>query len=182
MGGEKRFADKLDSNFIGNHYAHDNEPGHHYIYLYDYCGQPWKTQELIRTHTRLNYHNLPNGINGNDDCGQMSAWYLFSVMGFYPVTPGSGIYAIGAPQLPSIKINYSVNGVNKSLSILAKYFSEKNKYIQKVMLGTNTLKSPFISHDQILKNKTLVFIMGAKPNYNWPAIQKINNSLTDTIH
>jgi predicted alpha-1,2-mannosidase len=167
MGGEAQFAARLDSNFIGNHYMHDNEPGHHYIYLYDYCGQPWKTQELIRKHTRLNYQNLPNGINGNDDCGQMSAWYLFSVMGFYPVTPGSGVYAIGAPQLPAITINYTVNGKAASFSIVAKNLSEENKYVQKVMLDGKTLERPFISHDQIVNNKVLVFEMGAKPNYNW---------------
>ena len=167
MGGEDQFAAKLDSNFMGNYYAHDNEPGHHYIYLYDYCGQPWKTQALIRKHTRLNYQNAPNGINGNDDCGQMSAWYLFSVMGFYPVTPGSGIYAIGAPQLPSIIINYTVNGKATSLSILAKDLSEENMYVQKVTLDGKTISTPFISHDQIIHGKTLVFEMGAKPNYNW---------------
>ena len=167
MGGKEHFAAKLDSNFIGNHYVHENEPGHHYIYLYDYCGQPWKTQEMIRKHTRLNYKNLPNGINGNDDCGQMSAWYLFSVMGFYPVTPGSGLYAIGAPQLPLIIMKYTVKGKATSLSILAKNLSEENMYVQKVMLDGKTLESHFISHDQIIKHKTLVFVMGAMPNYNW---------------
>ncbi len=167
MGGNENFVTKLDANFAENHYAHDNEPGHHYIYLYDYCGQPWKTQELIRKHTRVNYQNLPDGINGNDDCGQMSAWYLFSVMGFYPVTPGSGIYAIGAPQLPSIQINYTINGKPASLSILAKNLTEENKYVQKVILDGKTLEHPFISHDQLINNKTLVFEMGPEPNYNW---------------
>src|SRR3954471_6273996 len=90
MGGKEKFAAKLDENFAGKHYRHDNEPGHHYIYLYDYCGQPWKTQELVRKHTTENFRNQPLGINGNEDCGQMAAWYIFGVMGFYPVASGSG--------------------------------------------------------------------------------------------
>ncbi|MEO6219875.1 MAG: GH92 family glycosyl hydrolase, partial [Ginsengibacter sp.] len=94
MGGKEKFAAKLDENFAGKHYRHDNEPGHHYIYLYDYCGQPWKTQELIRKHTAENFRNQPIGINGNEDCGQMAAWYIFGVMGFYPVAPASGEYTI----------------------------------------------------------------------------------------
>ena len=102
MGGKEQFAKKLDMTFAGDHYRLDNEPGHHYSYLYDYCDQPWKTQEMVRSYTRGNYANQPNGVNGNDDCGQMSAWYIFSVMGFYPVTPASDIYAIGAPQFPRL--------------------------------------------------------------------------------
>ncbi|MEO6290733.1 MAG: GH92 family glycosyl hydrolase, partial [Ginsengibacter sp.] len=79
MGGKEKFAAKLDENFTGKHYRHDNEPGHHYIYLYDYCGEPWKTQELVRKHTSENFRNEPIGINGNEDCGQMAAWYIFGV-------------------------------------------------------------------------------------------------------
>src|SRR5690606_15641658 len=82
LGGREKFAEKLNEYFEGSHHRHDNEPGHHYAYLFDYCGQPWKTQALIRKHTsEENYRNSPLGINGNDDCGQMSAWYVFGVMG-----------------------------------------------------------------------------------------------------
>jgi predicted alpha-1,2-mannosidase len=167
MGGNENFAAKLDENFTGKHYRHDNEPGHHYIYLYDYCGQPWKTQELIRKHTSENFRNQPIGINGNEDCGQMAAWYIFGVMGFYPVTPASGEYAIGAPQFPELTLNYTAGGKAKRFKIIAKKLSEENKYIQQVMLDGKPVNKPFISHRQILNGHELVFEMGARPNYNW---------------
>lgn len=167
MGGNEKFAKKLDQNFSENHYKHDNEPGHHYIYLYNYCAQPWKTQDLIRTHFESNYRNTPDGINGNDDCGQMSAWYIFSAMGFYPVTPASGMYAIGAPQYPKLTMSYSANDVAKKLVIIAKNISEKNKYIQKVTMDGKMIPRPFISHSEIINGQELIFEMGEKPNYNW---------------
>jgi len=167
MGGNEKFAQKLDRNFEENHYEHANEPGHHYIYLYDFCGQPWKTQELARKHTKINYRNKPNGINGNDDCGQMSAWYIFGVMGFYPVTPGSGIYCIGAPQFPKLTMNYRVEGKPKTLEIVANNISEKNMYIQKLTLDGKEIKSPFLSHKDIINGNKLVFEMGPAPNMNW---------------
>jgi predicted alpha-1,2-mannosidase len=163
MGGQERFAKKLDENFNGDFYRHDNEPGHHYIYLYDYCGQPWKTQELARKHTTVNYRNKPNGINGNDDCGQMSAWYIFSIMGFYPVTPASGIYAIGAPQFSKLSINYMVDGKPHQFTIVAKNLSEQNKYVQSVRLDNSPLDKPFISHQQIINSNQLTFEMTDKP-------------------
>jgi predicted alpha-1,2-mannosidase len=167
MGGNENFAARLDKNFADNHYMHDNEPGHHYIYLYDYCGQPWKTQELVRKQTSINYSNKPDGINGNDDCGQMSAWYIFSVMGFYPVTPASGLYAIGAPQFPKLTLNYIAFGKPCKLEIIANNLSEKNKYVQKVTLDGQVIKTPFISHQQITNGKKLVFEMGMNPVLKW---------------
>ncbi len=167
MGGKEKFAAKLDENFAGKHYRHDNEPGHHYIYLYDYCGQPWKTQELIRKHTSENFRNEPIGINGNEDCGQMAAWYIFGVMGFYPVSPASGVYAIGAPQFPKLTLNFTAAGKPRSFRIIAKYLSEENKYIQQVTLDGKQIDKPFITHRQIVNGHELIFEMGAKPNYNW---------------
>lgn len=168
MGGKANFAKMLDRNFKEGHYAHDNEPGHHYIYLYDYCGQPWKTQELIREHVNKNYHNRPNGINGNDDCGQMSAWYIFGVMGFYPVTAASGVYAIGAPQFPKITMKYATaEGSQRELEILANNLSEKNKYVQKVSLDGKNIDKPFITHSDLIAGKKLVFEMGPEPNLGW---------------
>jgi predicted alpha-1,2-mannosidase len=167
MGGKEKFATKLDSNFAFKHYRHDNEPGHHYIYLYDYCGQPWKTQELIRKHTSENFRNAPIGINGNEDCGQMAAWYIFGVMGFYPVAPASGEYAIGAPQFPELTLNYKVGGKSRTFHIIAKNISEENKYIQKLTLDGKALTKPFITHQQIVNGHKLIFEMSAKPNYNW---------------
>jgi predicted alpha-1,2-mannosidase len=167
MGGKEKFAAKLDENFAGKHYRHDNEPGHHYIYLYDYCGQPWKTQELVRKHTSENFRNQPIGINGNEDCGQMAAWYIFGVMGFYPVAPASAEYAIGAPQFPELTLSFKAEGKPHTFHIIAKNLSEENKYIQKVTLDGKALNRPFITHQQIIKGHKLVFEMGAKPNYSW---------------
>jgi predicted alpha-1,2-mannosidase len=168
MGGQEKFASKLEENFDGNHYRHDNEPGHHYIYLFNYCGKPWKTQELIRKHTsEENFRHEPLGINGNDDCGQMSAWYIFGTMGFYPVTPASGMYAIGAPQFPELVINYTAGKRKRSFKIVANKLSAKNKYVQKVTLDGTPLQTPFISHQDIVAGEKLVFEMGPEPNYNW---------------
>ena len=158
MGGEKAFSAKLDRNFEEDHYRHDNEPGHHYIYLYNYCNEPWKTQELARKHVRINYKNSPDGVNGNDDCGQMSAWYLFSAMGFYPVTPGSNEFAIGAPQLPEIKIQLK----DHELTIKAENLSEENQYVQSVFLDGKKLLKPFINYFDLIGAKELRFIMGNK--------------------
>lgn len=167
MGGKEKFIAKLDENFSGNHYRHDNEPGHHYIYLYDYCGEPWKTQELVRKHTTENYRNEPLGINGNEDCGQMAAWYIFGVMGFYPVTPASGIYAIGAPQFPKLTLKFKVNNKPKIFTIVANNLSTENKYIQSVRLDGKPIDHPFISHASIVSGNKLVFEMGPQPNKNW---------------
>lgn len=167
MGGPEKFSAKLDENFRDDHYHHDNEPGHHYIYLYDYSGQPWKTQELARKHSSINYRNQPLGINGNEDCGQMAAWYLFSVMGFYPVTPASGIYAIGAPQFPQLTLTYTAGGQPKKLTIVAENLSDTNKYIQKVSLDGKVIEHPFLSHASLLAGKRLVFSMGPQPNKDW---------------
>lgn len=167
MGGNERFAARLDENFEGMHYHHDNEPGHHYIYLYDYCGQPWKTQELVRKHTTFNYRARPLGINGNEDCGQMAAWYIFGVMGFYPVTPASGEYAIGAPQFPKLTLHYKVDGQAKTLTIIANHLSEQNKYVQQVTLDGRRIEHPLISHEALTGGSTLIFTMGPKPNKEW---------------
>lgn len=155
MGGNDAFAAKLDENFAGGHYRHDNEPGHHYIYLYDYCGQPHKAQQLVRRHTRDNYRNAPDGINGNDDCGQMSAWYLFSVMGFYPVTPGSNTYALGAPQFERITLQLN----HHTLNIVAQGLSESHKYVSQVLVDGRPLTRPFIDHHTLVNAHELRFIM-----------------------
>jgi len=167
MGGKEKFAAKLDENFEGHHYHHDNEPGHHYAYLYDYCGQPWKTQELIRKHTTENFRNQPLGINGNEDCGQMAAWYIFGVMGFYPVTPASGIYAIGAPQFPRLTLHYKAGGRPRTLTIIAENISEDNKYIQGVSLDGKRIEHPFLTHSALVGGSKLVFTMGPQPNKSW---------------
>ena len=97
MGGPGKYNATLDEHFSGGHNHHDNEPSHHYGYLYDFSGQPWKTQARVRQIAHDYYRNEPDGIAGNEDCGQMSAWYVFTAMGFYPLNPVSGDYLIGSP-------------------------------------------------------------------------------------
>ena len=167
MGGEKKFAARLDENFSGGHYRHDNEPGHHYAYLYDYCGQPWKTQEKVRETMASHYHNAPDGLSGNDDCGQMSAWYIFSAMGFYPVTPGSPVYAIGSPLFERATIMLSKPYKRGPFTVIARNQSTKNKYIQSATLNGKPLREPFIKHADIANGSTLIFVMGPKPNKKW---------------
>ena len=167
MGGPEKFAARLDENFSGGHYRHDNEPGHHYTYLYDYCGQPWKTQEKVRETMASQYHNSPDGLSGNDDCGQMSAWYIFSAMGFYPVTPGSPVYAIGSPLFEKAVIMLDKPYKKGAFTVIAKNQSAENKYIQSASLNGKALQEPFINHADIASGSTVVFIMGPRPNKKW---------------
>ena len=160
MGGPEKFVSRLDENFNGGHYVHQNEPGHHYPYLYDYAGYPWKTQERVRQYTLSQYKNAPDGLDGNDDCGQMSAWYIFSAMGFYPVCPGSDQYAIGSPLFSETRIALP-NG--KIFTIRVQNASDENKYIQEMRLNGKPWKSYFISHGDILKGGTMIFVMGNEP-------------------
>jgi predicted alpha-1,2-mannosidase len=177
MGGKKPFLAKLDSLFtmdskvfgkgstldvtglIGQ-YAHGNEPNHHIAYLYTLAGDPSKTQRLMRQISDQFYQNKPDGLSGNDDCGQMSAWYIFTAMGFYPVNPADGRYVFGAPQLS--KITLALAG-NKSFVIEAKGLSLTNKYVQSISLNGKPYLKNYISHQDITKGGRLVFAMGDKP-------------------
>lgn len=167
MGGPEKFAAKLDQNFAGGHYRHGNEPGHHYTYLYNYVGQPWKTQEQVRAALIANYHNGADGLNGNDDCGQMSAWYIFSALGFYPVTPGSPRYAIGTPLFPKATIMLQGPYTKGPFTVIARNQSARNIYIQSATLNGKPLNEPFISHTDIANGSTLVFVMGPRANKRW---------------
>ncbi len=180
MGGRDKFAAKLNDLFnadskttgrdqsditglIGQ-YAHGNEPSHHMAYLYNYAGTPWKTQELVHRICNNFYKNSPDGLIGNEDCGQMSAWYVFSALGFYPVNPASGIYVLGSPVFPKTTISLE-NG--KTLVIRAINVNEKNFYIQSVALNGKPHIKTFILHDEIMKGGELVFNMGPQPNKAW---------------
>jgi predicted alpha-1,2-mannosidase len=165
MGGKSNFAAKLDAHFSGGHNNHTNEPCHHYAYLYDYAGQAWKTQEQVRSIAAANYTNQPNGLTGNEDCGQMSAWYIFSAIGMYPVNPASGEYLIGSPFFSKVTLNLS-NG--KTFVITATNNSDTNKYIQSAKLNGVTLDIPVIKHSDILNGGTLDFVMGASAS-TWAA-------------
>jgi len=179
MGGDKSFAAKLDtfftlankpgdvngnaSGFIGQ-YAHGNEPSHHIAYLYDYAGQPWKTQFYVAKVLNELYNNSSSGYQGNEDCGQMSSWYTFSSMGFYPVNPASGVYAIGSPILKDAIMQLS-NG--KTFIVTVKNGSPANCYIQSVKLNGVAYNKAYITQEDIMNGGKLDFVMGAKPNKSW---------------
>ena len=141
-------------------YAHGNEPSHHIAYLYNYAGQPWKTQKLVRRIMREMYSDKPDGLIGNEDCGQMSAWYVFSAMGFYPVNPCGGSYDIGSPALDRLVINL---GEGKQFIMHAENNSEENVYIQSATLNGQPLARPVISHADIMRGGTLHLVMGPRP-------------------
>ena len=179
-GGKEHFSEKLDSMFtyypakneelpifstgmIGQ-YAHGNEPSHHVIYLYNKVDQPWKTQKYVAEVMRDLYKNTPAGLCGNEDCGQMSAWYVFSAMGFYPVNPVSGQYEIGTPLFPETKIHLSNE---KTFTILAPTVSSDNIYIQSVKLNGQPYNKSYITHEQIMDGSTIEFEMSNKPGKAW---------------
>jgi predicted alpha-1,2-mannosidase len=167
MGGPNTFNRKLDEHFSGGHNKHDNEPSHHYPYLYDYSGQPWKTQAKVREIEAQAYSNTPSGVLGNEDCGQMSAWYIFSAMGFYPVNPVSGDYMIGSPLFQKVTLHLATG---KTLVISAPANSERNIYIQSAELNGQPLTIPVLSWAQIQPGGTLTFDMGPDPSKwgtNW---------------
>jgi len=190
MGGHQFLGEKLDSLFhmtdkvsganasvdidglIGQ-YAHGNEPSHHIPYMYDYIGQPWKTQEKVSELMNKVYDNTPLGICGNEDTGQMSAWYVFSSMGFYPVTHGTGVYAIGTPAFPKMTITTkNMEGKSYQLDIEAQNVSEKNIYVNKVVLNGKQVDLNWLEHyDLFGQNSTLVFEMSDEPNYTRGADQ-----------
>ena len=180
MGGRREFADKLDHLFttdsrttgreqvditglIGQ-YAHGNEPSHHMAYLYNYAGQPWKAQSRVRQIMDEFYRPEPDGLIGNEDCGQMSAWYVLSAAGFYPVTPGSTVYAIGTPLFPELRFNLE-NG--KSFTVRARGVSNRNIYIQSATLNGQPYNKSFLLHRDLMAGGELVFEMGAAPNTEW---------------
>jgi predicted alpha-1,2-mannosidase len=140
--------------------VHGNEPAHHAAYLYNYTDQPWKTQAQVRNILACQYHPTPDGLGGNDDCGQMSAWYLFSALGFYPVAPGSGQYALGSPLVHGATLHLE-NG--QSFTIQVKNQSAKNVYVQQVTLNGQKLTQPFLAQADVAKSGTLMFTMGARP-------------------
>jgi len=148
-------------------YAHGNEPSHHMAYLYNFVGKPHKTQEKVHQILTELYTNEPDGISGNEDCGQMSAWYIFSSLGFYPVTPASNQYIIGTPLFDKASINLE-NG--KNFKITAKDLSDINIYIEYVFLNGEALDRTYISHSDIIKGGTLEFQMTSSPS-DWGTLE-----------
>jgi len=177
LGGRAAFAAQLDSLFTAHtkttgreqaditgligQYAHGNEPSHHMAYLYNYAGQPWKTQQRIRQIMDQMYSDKPDGLSGNEDCGQMSAWLVFSALGFYPVVPGSSTYAIGTPLFEKATLNL---GNGKTLIINAPGASSSRYYIQKASWNGQPWTKTWFTHEQLLKGGELRFAMGDKPS------------------
>jgi predicted alpha-1,2-mannosidase len=180
MGGDDKFVEKLDSLFnakqsdafkselsandlrgcIGE-YWHGNEPSHHVIYLYCYAGKPWKAAERLHQVVSTQYGSGPGSLCGNDDCGQMSAWYMFTCMGFYPVCPASDYYVIGAPQIPAAEMHLS-NG--KTFSMMAQNISDQNIYVQSVKLNGKNWDSPFLPRKELEHGGKIDFVMGPQPS------------------
>jgi predicted alpha-1,2-mannosidase len=179
-GGADQFAASLDKLFSASsrttgrdqaditgligQYAHGNEPSHHMAYLYDYAGKPWKTQEMVNRICRDFYRNQPEGLCGNEDCGQMSSWFVFSAMGFYPVTPASGIYAIGSPLFRKLTISLE-NG--KKFIIEAENAGEGKPYISSATLNGKPYSRCFIRHEDIMSGGILKLQMSARPDTIW---------------
>ncbi|WP_372794871.1 GH92 family glycosyl hydrolase [Lutibacter sp.] len=177
VGKKEQFEMKLDTMFslkplpedklpifstgmIGQ-YAHGNEPSHHVAYLYNYVEKPWKTQKIVREILETQYKNAPDGHCGNEDCGQMSSWYIFSSLGFYPVNPAQGIYSFGSPLFDSATINLE-NG--KKFIVEALNNNAKNIYIQNIELNGKLINRNYITHNEILEGGKLIFTMGELPN------------------
>lgn len=167
LGGRDAFIKKLDKNFNGLHYVHENEPGHNYTYLYDYVNASWKTQKRVAHYRKAKYRNTPQGLNGDDDCGQMSAWYIFSALGFYPVTPGTDVYALGTPLFSKATMYVDPANCNKKIEIVAENVSRRNIYVQSVSINGKVLDKPFIHHADIANGGKLEFKMGSKPRKDW---------------
>jgi predicted alpha-1,2-mannosidase len=179
IGGDTKFIAWLDTLFthkshhdatvkdasglIGQ-YAHGNEPSHHMAYLYNYAGEPWKTQSLVKDIMRTLYDAEPDGYSGNEDCGQMSAWYILSAMGFYPVCPGDPTYIIGSPIFHKTTINLE-NG--KKFTVKANNLTTNNIYIQSATLNGKEYNKSWFTHNDIMNGSKLVFEMGSSPNKKW---------------
>ncbi len=181
MGGDVEFEKMLDQLFtyrdaeniskgsedisgrIGE-YWHGNEPAHHVVFLYNYVKKPWKTQKLVREIMNRFYGNKPDSLSGNDDCGQMSAWYIFNALGFYPVAPASGYYVIGTPCAKEITVKL---GNGKFFKMRANNFSDKNIYIQSVELNGKQWNKTYIPFKEVHNGGELIFTLGKKPNKTW---------------
>jgi predicted alpha-1,2-mannosidase len=180
FGGNKEFISKLDTFFsmsseisppkyvgmvgtIGQ-YVQGNQPSHHVAYLFNYAGSPWKTQERVRQVTEELYRTGPGGLCGNEDMGSLSSWYVFSALGFYPVTPGMPVYVIGSPLFGKATIDVDHN---RTFTVLAPHNSKENKYIQSASLNGKPMNKTWISQKEITDGGVLTLEMGPEPNKNW---------------
>ena len=192
FGGKEAFVSKLDSLFLVNEdlgdeaspdisgligqYAHGNEPGHHTVYLYSFVDQQWKTAEKVDYILSHMYSDLPDGLQGNEDCGQMSAWYVFSAMGFYPVNPAEGIYILGKPMVEKAEISIG----DKPFKVKTVGWSDENIYVQSVKLNGRAYNKLFITHADIVNGGTLEFTMSPVPGNFKHAI--LPPSISETLN
>lgn len=165
MGGNKAFIAKLDTLFEQGHYWHGNEPNHQIAYLYAYAGQPWKTQKWVRKIISEEYDAGVGGLSGNEDGGQMSAWLAFSMMGFYPVAPGTPNYVIGTPVFEKVVLDLH----GKKFEVIAKNVSLSAPYIQSATLNGKPFSRAWLSHEELINGGKLVLQMGDKPHAQWGA-------------
>lgn len=164
MGGREVYAAKLDSMFTEGRYWHGNEPCHQVAFMFNYAGQPWKTQQAVRHILDTEYHNTPGGLAGNDDAGQMSAWYVFAAMGFYPVCPGTPYYMLASPSFPVVTL-YPEGG--RPFTVKAKGASARNIYIQRATLNGRPYTRNYLNHADIVQGGVLELEMGPEPNREW---------------
>ncbi len=195
-GGREAYAEWLDgvfteaepieghqhvdiSGFIGR-YGHGDEPGHHMPYLFNYVGQPWKTQRYVNTVLTTMYSDKPDGLINNEDLGQMSAWYIFSSVGFYPVAPGDLVYQLGAPFHDRATINLESG---RTFEVVANNLSPENVYVQSVSLNGAVHEKSYITHRAIMDGGVLVFEMGSEPNESWASQphQTVLGDFDDTV-
>ena len=164
MGGKDTFVQKLDSMFEQRYYWHGNEPGHQIAYLYAYAGEPWKTQRWVRDIIQSEYSAAPGGLSGNEDAGQMSAWLVFSMMGFYPVSPGIPCYVLGSPTFDKATIRV---GEDKTFTLRTENNSDANASIQSATLNGEPFNRSYLWHQEIVDGGELVVQMGPEPNEEW---------------
>lgn len=158
--GRDNFISELDENFNGGHYACYNEPENHYPCLYDWVGPPERAQKILAENVRNNYRNTPDGSTGNDDCGQMSAWYIFTVIGFYPVAPASGEYAIGRSFFSKAVLQLTFPKPH-SITIIARNLTKENNYVKSVKLDGHLLVAPLLKYSDLFNGKLLEFEMSS---------------------
>ena len=196
MGGAESFTRRLDDLFneptrmakwqfmgqfpdasgLNGMFPAGNEPSFHVPYLYNYAGKPWKTQRRIREVMEMWFDDDPLGLSGDEDGGALCSWYVFSAMGFFPVTPGNGLYAIGSPFFKKVKIKL---GNGKTFMVKARNVSKQNKYIQSATLNDETFNRAWIKHSEIVQGGTLEFVMGDRPAKEWASAPSVLNQLTD---
>jgi predicted alpha-1,2-mannosidase len=162
----KQYADVEDIAGMIGQYIHGNEPSHHLAYLYNYAGQPLRTQERLKQIVESQYKPAPDGLVGNDDLGQMSAWMVFTGLGFYPVAPGSNEYVLGRPFVERAALNLP-NG--KQFRVVAENLSDRNRYVSRVTLNARPLTRSYLRHDEIMAGGELRFVMSDQPNRSWGA-------------